>query len=95
MPIWVWRALALLVLFGGAAWAIRRAGDRLRAELGGAGRDNQAGLTKVEVDAIVASGLATRAALVAMSATEQRLLSVSALALVRGAGSRRVANGGK
>lgn len=78
MPVWVWRALALLVLFGGAAWAIRRAGDRLRSELGGAAGKKQSGLTKDEIDEIVESGLATPAALFAMSPSEQKLLSAAA-----------------
>ena len=78
MPTSVWRALALLALFGGAAWAIRRAGDRLRAELGDGAGKKQAGLTKDEIDAIVASGLATRAAIFAMSPAEQRMLASAA-----------------
>ena len=88
MSTWVWRTLALLVLFGGAAWAIRRAGDRLRAELGGSAGKKGTGLTKEEIDAIVASGLATPAALFAMSPAEQRLLAASARAL-QGAVSAR------
>ena len=87
MPTGGWRVLALLVLFGGAAWAIRRAGDRLRSELGGRQRNKKSGLTKEEIDAIVASGLATPAALFAMSAAEQKLLSASAQSLGRAAGS--------
>ena len=83
MPVWAWRALALLALFGGAAWAIRRAGDGLRAELGGAAGKKEAGLTKDEVDAIIASGLATPAAVFAMSPAEQRMLAAAAQARTR------------
>lgn len=88
MPTWVWRTLALVVLFGSAAWAIRRAGDRLRAELGGAGGKKDAGLSKEEVDAIVSSGLATPATLFAMSPKEQRMLASMALALRAGQNQR-------
>jgi hypothetical protein len=38
MPLSWGRWLFLLVLFGVAAWAIRRAGDRLRSELGDGAR---------------------------------------------------------
>lgn len=88
MSIGVWRALALLVLVGGAAWAIRRAGDRLRAEIGDAAGKKRAALTKDEIDAIVASGLATRPAILAMSVKEQRMLSVSVAALRAGQSPR-------
>ena len=89
MPIWVWRTIALLALFGGAAWAIRRAGNRLRADLGGVAGKRAAGLSKEERDAIIASGLATRAALLAMSPKEQRMLAISAVALRSGQTQRR------
>jgi len=88
MPTDFWRALALLVLFGGAAWAIRRAGDRLRADLGDKSGKKQTGLTKEEIDAIVSNGLATPETLFAMSAKEQKLLAVTALS-VKSAGARR------
>lgn len=87
MPTWMWRAAALLALFGGAAWAIRRAGDGLRAELGDAAGKKQTGLRTDEIDAIVESGLATKAALFAMSAKEQRMLAMSAAALKSGRAS--------
>jgi hypothetical protein len=77
---WLWRTLALLALFGGAAYAIRRAGDRLRTELGGAGGTKGSGLTPEEIDAILASGLATPATLFAMSPAEQKLLAAAARA---------------
>ena len=88
MPTWVWRAIALLTLFGFSAWAIRRAGDRLRAELGGSGGKSRAGLTKEEIDAIVSSGLATPTTLAAMSPKEQRMLASLALALRSGQNQR-------
>jgi hypothetical protein len=78
-----WRALALLALFVGAAWAIRRAGNRLRAELGSAPGKKEAGLSKEEIDAIVSSGMATPAALFAMSPAEQKLLATAAQARKR------------
>jgi hypothetical protein len=76
--------LFLLVLFGVAAWAIRRAGDRLRSELGDGAGVKEPMLTKVEIDAILAAGLATPETLFAMSAKEQRVLAISAVALSKG-----------
>lgn len=75
------RWLFLLVLFGVAAWAIRRAGDRLRSELGDRAGAKVPVLTKAEIDAIFAAGLATPATLFAMSAKEQRVLAASAAAI--------------
>lgn len=89
MPLSWGRWLFLLVLFGAAAWAIRRAGDRLRAELSDSGRANELMLTKAEIDAIIAAGLATPETLFAMSAKEQRVLAASAIAATRGTEDRR------
>jgi hypothetical protein len=84
MPLSWGRWLFLLVLFGVAAWAIRRAGDRLRSELGDSARAKEPVLTKPEIDAILAAGLATPETLFAMSAKEQRVLAISATALTKG-----------
>ncbi len=84
MPLSWGRWLFLLVLFGIAAWAIRRAGDRLRAELGDGAAVREPMLTKAQIDAILAAGLATPATLFAMSTKEQRALAISAAALTKG-----------
>lgn len=84
MPLSWGRWLFLLVLFAIAAWAIRRAGDRLRAELGDGVGVKEPMLTKAEIDAILAAGLTTPATLFAMSAKEQRVLAISAVALTKG-----------
>lgn len=81
------RWLFLLVLFALAAWAIRRAGDRLRSELGDGAGAKEPVLTKAEIDAILAAGLAIPATLFAMSAKEQRVLAISAMAMMRGKGT--------
>jgi hypothetical protein len=84
MPLSFGQLLTLLVLFGVSAWAIRRAGNRLRRELEDPPSSAQGMLTKEEVDAILASGLATPETLFVMSAKEQRVLAISAMALTKG-----------
>lgn len=75
---WI-RIAALLVIVGLAAWAIKRAGRDLRAQLG----DKSKGpvLTPDEMKAVVERGLATQEQLSAMRPAEQRLLAASAVAM--------------
>lgn len=79
-------ALVLVVLV--AAWLIRRAGANLRAELREKRRAGPA-LTKEQLEAITAQGLATPEQLFAMSPKEQQLLAATALAMRGGQSQRR------
>lgn len=74
------RWLFLLVLFGVAVWAIRRAGRDLREQVAPKSRDARSELLPEEIRMIVTKGMATREQLFAMSAIEQRLLSAAARA---------------
>lgn len=80
-PLSPMQILALLAIVGIAAWLIHRAGADLRTQL----KDRKSSgptLTSEQVKAITSHGLATPAQLVAMSAKEQQLLAVTAMALV-------------
>lgn len=80
-PLSPMQIIALLAIVGIAAWLIHRAGADLRSQL----KDRKGSgstLTPEQVKAITSRGLATPAQLVAMSAKEQQLLAVTAMALV-------------
>lgn len=80
--------LTLLAIVGIAAWLIHRAGADLRGQL----KDRKASgptLTSEQVNVITSHGLATPDQLVAMSAKEQQLLAVTAMAMVTAGQSTR------
>ena len=81
------RWLLLIVLFGVAVWAIRRAGRDLRAQVGRKSAGAGTTLTPEEVKLIVSRGLATPETLFKMTPAEQRMLA----AAVATGGSRGVA----
>jgi hypothetical protein len=72
-------ALVLIVLL--AAWLIRRAGQSLRDVLNPPKGTTGSVLTPEQVAAITGQGLATAEQLFMMSAKDQRLLAISAVAL--------------
>lgn len=80
-PISLGQLLALVVILGMAAWLIRRAGRSLRDTLRETKGTGGSVLTPEQVAAIAAHGLATPEQLFMMSAKEQQLLAVSAMAL--------------
>lgn len=70
--------LAILVLAVGVIWGVRRAGKRLRAELGRTG-EAETPASKAELRAIVEQGLATPADLARMRPSERAMLAAAAL----------------
>ncbi len=86
--IQLWLVVLIVVMLA-AAFLIRRAGHELRGELKrkqGAGGSQ---LTKEQVDAIRAHGLATPEALFKMSPKEQQLLATTALLMSSAQTQRR------
>lgn len=75
-----WLIVLLAVMLGGI-WLIRRAGRELRDELKRGPGAKGPTLTREQVEAIRAHGLATPEQLFKMSAKEQQLLATMALAL--------------